>query len=109
MQKSVSKTINVEIRCWYLDGDLLASVRRGQSAGHMVTKCFSHRLSPDEEIIALRIGEYLKRRGIRLAAADILNGYLLELNFASPGLLVETEHATKENLATQIIRRLAKL
>jgi glutathione synthase/RimK-type ligase-like ATP-grasp enzyme len=109
LQESVALPLDIELRWWYLDGKLLASVQRRQTRQITAKTCLPHYLSSAELTLSGKISAHLKMRGIRLAAADILNGYLLELNFASPGLLVETEKALEENLSSIIIKRLRRL
>ena len=97
-----------EVRVWFLDGAVLgfgARVRSGASDPEKLRPA-SCGLTCSRRMKS--IGRYLAARGIRLAAVDLLGSDLLEINFTSPGLLVELELLHRTNFASKIITALAK-
>ncbi|MCM2278707.1 MAG: hypothetical protein NDJ89_11590 [Oligoflexia bacterium] len=102
-----------ETRLWFLDGNLLAQVRKLPLPGDFRvnidrgSRLVARPLRPAERKIASVIGRHLKRRGIRLAAVDLIEGYVTDFNFTSPGLLLQMERALDLNLARPIIEALA--
>lgn len=108
LQQCVGSSADREVRYWYLDGCLIASICRVCDEGRPPHEQFvSHRMNHEEKILSRKIGKHLVDRGIRLAAVDVLNGFVLEVNFASPGLLVEAEVALGKNLADEVVQKLA--
>lgn len=103
-----------ETRLWFLDGRLLAHVRKlplasdfrvniDRGSGLAVA-----RLSAREKSAALTIGRHLRSRNIRLAAVDLIEGLVTDFNFTSPGLIVQMENLLNENLSRKIIQALAR-
>jgi glutathione synthase/RimK-type ligase-like ATP-grasp enzyme len=52
------------------------------------------------------LGRKLKSWGVRLAAVDLIDGKVTDLNFTSPGLLVPMEALLKRNLAAMVVKSL---
>ena len=52
----------------------------------------------------LRVGEILKHLNLRVAGVDLIDGWVTDVNFISPGLLVEMEMVAGFNLAGRILR-----
>lgn len=104
-----------EARLWFLDGKLLASVQKIPREGDYRInmdqggRVAATRLTSLQKNIALKIGRHLKRRRIRLAAVDLIDDKITDFNFTSPGLLVQMEAITGQNLAAEIVRRLMNL
>lgn len=103
-----------ETRLWFLDGKLLAHVKklplasdfrvnmdRGSHLAHSA-------LTAGEKKSARQIGAYLKKRGIRLAAVDLIEGKITDFNFTSPGLIVPMEELLGKNLARPIVKALLR-
>jgi len=101
-----------EVRLWFVDGELLGSVRkracRGKfplnvSAGDKLepVPCSSSALK-----LAPCIAAHLKARRIRLAAVDVIGGYVTDFNCLSPGLLVLMEDVLGRNLAREAVEAL---
>ncbi len=63
-------------------------------------------LKTKEKNAARRIGLHLKKRKIRLAAVDLIDGLITDFNFTSPGLVTQIESATGVPLARKIIQAL---
>jgi glutathione synthase/RimK-type ligase-like ATP-grasp enzyme len=63
-------------------------------------------LDEREKQAARKIGRHLRRRKIRLAAVDLIDGLVTDLNFTSPGLITQMETVLGENLARVILERL---
>lgn len=107
-----------ELRLWFLDGRLLAAARKvpapgefkvriGQ-AGTAESRVEPATLNRKERAAARKIGLHLKKRRVRMAAIDLIDGWITDFNFTSPGLLVELERVTGQNLAKPIILSLLK-
>lgn len=101
-----------EQRLWYVDGVLLACVRKLPRSGEFrIDMDRGGRLAPTrldarERKAAQAIGRHLRARGIRLAAVDLIEGFVTDFNFTSPGLIVGMERLLGENLAAPILKRL---
>ena len=109
LQQQVDGSDIREFRCWYANGAMVASARRDGCRTTTPYRAESFRVSPmntHEKEVGQAIGDHLRNRRIHLAAADILNGYLLDLNFASPGLVVELERCLKTNVSRRIVETL---
>jgi glutathione synthase/RimK-type ligase-like ATP-grasp enzyme len=97
------ETVHSEVRLWFADARLLAVVSK--SRGVRVERV---RMSDGQVRTGRRIAAALRRAGIRLAAVDLIDDMVIDLNFASPGLLVETERALGKNLASAIMKILLR-
>jgi glutathione synthase len=101
-----------EQRLWFLDGKLLAYARKKPRAGTFKVDMdqggtLVHTdLDARSRKAAAKIGRQLKRQGIRLAAVDLIEGYVTDFNFTSPGLIVPMEQLLGENLARPILEAL---
>jgi glutathione synthase len=103
-----------EQRLWFLDGKLLACAKKmplhgdfrvNIDGGSQLKKTV---LSDSEKKSARVIGKFLRKQGIRLAAIDLIGGYVTDFNFTSPGLITQMESVLGENLAKPIIRALIR-
>ena len=63
-------------------------------------------LTPREKRTAARLSKHLRSRRIRLAAVDLIDARVTDLNFTSPGLIVQMEKVTGLPLAETIVKRL---
>jgi glutathione synthase/RimK-type ligase-like ATP-grasp enzyme len=103
-----------ETRLWFLDSDLLASARKVSRSGDFCLNMdkgdslVCGELSNREQAAADLISSHLRRRKIRLAAVDLIEGQVTDFNFTSPGLLCEFERIRSQNLARIIVERLAQ-
>lgn len=103
-----------EQRLWFLDGKLLACVRKMPLEGDFRvdmdrgSALRETKLSSAEKKAAQEIGKLLRQRKIRLAAVDLIEGLVTDLNFTSPGLITPMEKVLAQNLARPIIKALAK-
>jgi glutathione synthase len=101
-----------EKRLWFVDGKLLAVVRKLPLPGDFRvdmdrgSRLAPARLDARERKAAARIGKHLSSRRIRLAAVDLIEGLVTDFNFTSPGLITGMENVLGENLAKPIIRAL---
>lgn len=101
-----------EVRLWFLDGKLLASVKKHPLSGDFrVNLDQGSRLSPvtldaHQKRIAQRISRHLKAHSIRLAALDLIEDQITDFNFTSPGLIPQMEALLQVNLARTIISTL---
>lgn len=103
-----------ETRLWLLDGRLLASVRKLPLDGDFKvqidqgSRVEAHTPTARERRAAKKIGAHLRKLGVRLAAVDLIDGKVTDFNVTSPGLLVQMEAVSGENLAGTIIRQLVR-
>lgn len=63
-----------------------------------------HRLTGREREICFRVGKFCRRRGIALAALDLIDGRLSEFNITSPGLLVESNRVNRTRCQEEAVR-----
>ncbi len=102
-----------EQRLWFLDGKLLAHARKRPKSGEFKIDMdqggtlVASTLSAAEKKAAPRIARALKARGVRLAAVDLIDGFVTDYNITSPGLISQMETVTGRDLATPIVRSLA--
>jgi len=103
-----------EQRLWFVDGQLLACVRKlpmpkdfrvDMDRGSRITPT---ELTPAERKAAVRISKHLKAKKIRLAAVDLIDGLITDFNFTSPGLIPQMEGVLGQNLARPIIKALMR-
>jgi glutathione synthase len=103
-----------EQRLWFVDGRLLGCVRKLPKTGDFRvnldqgSRVVATELSRPEARAARKIGEHLRRTKIRLAAVDLIEGYITDFNFTSPGLIPQMEFVLGVNLARDIILALAR-
>lgn len=103
-----------ELRLWFLDGKLLAQARKFPAKGDFRvnidrgSRLAEASLSASDRAAARAIGKHLRTLKIRLAAVDLIDGYITDFNFTSPGLIVQMEKLLGKNLARPIILALAK-
>lgn len=114
LQKYLSEISAGEIRLWFLDGKLIAYVKRlplpgdfrvNSDRGSAVIKTS---LSPKEKKVVPKISKLLKNRKIRLSAVDMVEGFVTDFNFTSPGLIPQIESCLSINLAKPIVKALQR-
>jgi glutathione synthase len=111
LQRRLVKKLR-ELRCWYVSGSLIGFAKKSEDPLSNPTSATSFRpcaMTPREIAVSNAVRRHLRQRKIFLAAADILNGYLIDLNFASPGLIVEMEEALNANLSRRIVKGILNL
>jgi glutathione synthase len=114
LQRYLAGIAKGEQRLWFVDGELLACVRKlPMPKDFRVDMDRGSRLAPTElttpeRKAATRIARHLKTHRIRLAAVDLIEGYVTDFNFTSPGLIPQMEGVLGENLARPIIKALMK-
>jgi glutathione synthase len=100
-----------EIRAWFSNGELIEVGKKNVPKNRPIFVPNNRiRITPyvknRREISALdSIQEFLIQEKIRLAAVDLIDGNILDLNVSSPGLVVEFEKAFKKNLAREIFQK----
>ena len=103
-----------EQRLWFVDGTLLANVRKLPLKGDFrVNLDLGSRIAPAkmtarEKIAARMIGKFLKSKKIRLAAVDLIDGLITDFNFTSPGLIPQMEAILNRDLAQKIMKQLTR-
>lgn len=101
-----------ETRLWFVDGELLAAVRKVPARGEFVIdmdrggSLARAELSRTDRAATRKIGTLLRRHRIRLAAVDWIAGKITDFNVTSPGLIVPMEKLLQRDLASRIVRRL---
>ncbi|MGK5084643.1 hypothetical protein WDW37_15210 [Bdellovibrionota bacterium FG-1] len=114
LQRYLSGISEGEKRLWYVDGKLLATIRKLPLPNDFRvnldrgSRLAATDLTAKEKRIAMKIGKHLRGRGIRLAAVDLIDHQVTDLNFTSPGLIVQMEEILGRNLARVIVERLTK-
>jgi glutathione synthase len=114
LQRYLEGIAQGEQRLWYIDGKLLACVRKLPVPNDFrVDMDRGSRIAPTvltaaERKAATRIGKHLIARKIRLAAVDLIEGLITDFNFTSPGLIPQMEGVLGENLAKPIVQALMK-
>jgi len=114
LQEYREEILDGETRAWFLDGKLLAAVRKHPRSGEFrIDMDRGGTLGPAklttlEKLALPRIGKHLRSLGIRLAAVDLIGGLVTDFNHTSPGLLTPMEKIVGRNLAEPIIRALAR-
>lgn len=114
LQQFLPEITQGETRIWFLDGKILASARKIPKAGDYRIDMDrggtleEHALSRKEESVAKDISEVLKAHDIRLAAVDLISGFVTDFNFTSPGLLVQFEDLLGENFSKKILKALCR-
>ncbi len=99
-----------ETRLWFVDGELLASVKKIPSSGESIIdmdrggRLAPVKLSASDRAAGKKIGIFLKRHRILFAAVDLIDGKVTDFNHTSPGLLVAMEELLGENLAKRALR-----
>ena len=103
VQKFLPEVIEGETRIFLLNGKLLGAFKKLPKKGEFRANLSSGgtihpiTLKKVDYEICEAIGPFLKQEGIILAAIDIINGCLSEINLTSPGLLVENKIITKQD------------
>ncbi len=114
LQKYLKGISEGEIRLWFLDGKLLATVKKLPLSGDFRvnmdrgSQIIPYPLSSKEKKKASQISQHLKSRKIRLAAVDLIEDWVTDFNFTSPGLIFQMETLLNKNLARPIISALAR-
>ncbi len=112
LQKFLTEIDNGEMRIWYLDGQVLVSVRKRPMPGDFRfnidqgSKLERAGLDASEKAVAEVIGQELRARGIRVAAVDMVGPWVIDFNVTSPGLMVQIEALYQESFSETIIRTL---
>ena len=113
LQRFLENISEGEIRILYLDDKILGAVKKLPLEGDFRiqidrgSKVEPYSLNAKEKKMAQTIGKHLKKSGIRFAAIDLIDGYLTDYNFTSPGLLVQMEQVLNKNLAREVVKRLS--
>ncbi len=99
-----------ETRLWFVDGALLASVKKVPRTGESIIdmdqggRLAPVKLTRSDRAASLKIGALLRRYRVLFAAVDLIDGKVTDFNHTSPGLLVAMEELLDENLANRALR-----
>ncbi len=114
LQRFQPEIVDGEYRFWFLDGKFLASIQKlpipgdfrvNHDRGSQVR--FKAPGAREKKAINV-IGRHLSELKIRLAAVDMIGGFVTDFNFTSPGLLTVMEDVLHTNLAKSIVQKLKK-
>ena len=113
LQRFLPEVLDGEKRLWFVDGELLAHVKKRPRAGTFVidmdkgAACLACDLTPGETRLAAGVGGALRAAGVRLAAVDLIAGQVTDWNLTSPGMLPIMERVLDRNLAAKVVGALA--
>ena len=114
LQRFLEGIAEGEQRLWFLDGKLLACVRKRPKNGEFKIDMdrggflSPTRLNAQEKRAADKVGKHLRTLKVRLAAVDLIEAKVTDFNLTSPGLLTPMEGILGLNLARPVIERLAR-
>jgi glutathione synthase len=114
LQRYLAEVREGEKRLWFVDGQLLAQVRkRPVGDGFLVdmdkgSACEPCALTAAEARLAEGVGGVLRAEGVRLAAIDVIAAQVTDWNFTSPGLIPLMEAVLSRNLARPVVQALAR-
>ncbi len=113
LQRFLPEVHEGEKRLWFVDGKLLAHVRKRPMGGTFVidvdkgARCEPCELTPGEARLAGAVGDAFAAEGVRLAAVDVIGGHVTDWNLTSPGMIPLMEQLLGRNLAGSIVESLA--
>ena len=112
LQKYLEGIAHGEVRLWFVDGQLLTQMKKlplagdfrvNMDQGSALVPCD---LSPSVRAALPRISRHLLKHKIRLAALDLIDGYVTDFNLTSPGLIPQIERTLGQDLASAVVQRL---
>jgi len=112
LQRFLEEIHDGEKRLWFVDGELLAHVKKRPVEGTFLVDmdkgaaCLACELTLGEARLAGAIGEAFRSEGVRLAAVDVIAGQVTDWNLTSPGMLPIMERVLGRNLAAPVVRAL---
>lgn len=114
LQKYLPGIQKGETRLWFVDGKLLAAVRKIPKKGESIINMDEGgtlgpaNLNVADKKAVLAIGKVLRKEGILWAAVDLIDGKVTDFNHTSPGLLVAMEALLGKNLARPALKPIFK-
>lgn len=112
LQRYFPGVMDGETRLWLVDGNLLAAVTKKPDPGSFRIDMdkggtlLAHSLTPQEEKVVNVLRPWLAHNGVRVAAVDLIEGWITDFNFTSPGLIPAMEVVLGCNLARSVIEAL---
>jgi glutathione synthase len=112
LQRFLPEIHDGEKRLWFVDGQLLAHVKKRPVEGTFLVDmdkgaaCLACDLTLSEARLAAAVGEAFRAEGVRLAAVDLIAGQITDWNLTSPGMLPTMERVLGRNLSAPVIRAL---
>jgi glutathione synthase len=109
LQKFLPGIHQGEQRLWYVRGQLIGVARKQPKSGEAIIdmdqggSLVTTKLNAKEAKASKQIGAYLKKQKIDWAAVDLIDGFVTDFNFTSPGLIPLMEKVTGQNLAKKIV------
>jgi glutathione synthase len=114
VQMFLKDALQGETRVWICDHKVLSSCRKIPKSGEAIIRMdeggtiSAHEWTREERQLTDQVLKLCRSYQIRLAAVDMMGGYVTDFNFTSPGLLVQMEHLEQRNLARQILQSLTR-
>ncbi len=114
-QKFLPEIERGETRLWFTDGEMMGSVLKLPKSGDFRilidegSRVLPTELTTTQARLADRLGAFLRKKSLRLAAIDIVGDQIVDFNFTSPGLIVQMETVLGKDLATPIQKKLLGL
>jgi len=108
-QAFLEKIREGEKRIFLIDGHPLGVLKRiPPRGGFLANPDHGAQLKPAqltrrERKLCAALGPFLRRHGIFFAGADVIDGYLTEMNITSPGLLWEWNSVAKSKHERKIV------
>jgi glutathione synthase len=112
VQKFIPQITQGEQRLWFVDGELLDYARKLPARGQFKIdmdrggSLVPTRLNARERKAVPKIQKALRALHIRLAAVDMIDGWVTDFNYTSPGLIRSMERVLGTNLATPMVQAL---
>ncbi len=112
LQRFLPEIHDGEKRLWFVDGQLLAHVKKRPMPGTFLVdmdkgaSCLTCDLTLGEARLAAAVGEAFRAEGVRLAAVDVIAGHVTDWNLTSPGMLPTMERVLGRNLAAPVVHAL---
>lgn len=109
VQTFLDKVREGEKRIFLIDGKPLGALKRIPPRGGFLAnpdlgaRLERAKLTSREKKLCAALGPFLRRHGIFFAGADVIDGYLTEMNMTSPGLLWEWNGVAKARYERKIV------
>jgi glutathione synthase/RimK-type ligase-like ATP-grasp enzyme len=99
-----------EYRLWFVDGELVGcAFRRATHRGRPLNRLSIMSAGEIPSTVTTALRRYFSSRRIGFCAVDCIGDYVLEINFVSPGLVLEQERVAGPGLAHAVIVGLERM
>ena len=113
-QKFLAQVCQGDKRVYLVNGEPVGMVNRVPQDGnflaniHQGAECEKASLSERERQIIGHIAPFLRKKGIFLAGADFIDGFLTELNITSPSAIRQINDVSGEHIQKQLVDAMLK-